>query len=229
MALEMDTVRCIPSSRLSPILSTLISYVACHYHLRIKLPNATPPTGEVDQKLWMLLTRHVADTKKNSDYIALRVENEFDRRISQQKIDRIAEAVSWTGLMPAYLYLSGSGVISQGSFTNSTHVLVSARGSCRTRLEDSYVGFSSYLQAQVSAEEIRDGSLSLIASYDGEAEEVGFTITAFSTIPSVSWDETPTKLPFSHKVRTTLPPPQLIVPSPFFSLILSLVVLETDI
>lgn len=93
-------------------------------------------------------------------------------------------------------------------------MLVSVRG--RIQIEDSYVGFSSHLQAQVSAEEIRDGSLSLIASYDGEAEEVGFTITAFSTIPSLSWDETPTKLPFSHKVRTALSPPQLVVSSPFF-------------
>ena len=94
MALQMDTVRCIPSSRLSPILSILISYVACHYHLRIKFPNTIPPAGEVNQKLWVLLTRHVADTKKNSDYIALRAESEFDRLISQQKIDQIAEAVS---------------------------------------------------------------------------------------------------------------------------------------
>lgn len=58
----------------------------------------------------------------------------------------------------------------------------------------------------MSAEEIREGPLSLIASYDGESEEVGFTITVFSTIPSLSWDETPTKLPFSHAVRTTLSP-----------------------
>lgn len=65
----------------------------------------------------------------------------------------------------------------------------------------------SNLQARVSTEEIREGSLSLIASYDGEAEEVGFTITAFSTIPSLSWDETPAKLPFSHKVRIALSPP----------------------
>ena len=107
MALQMGTVRRIPNSRLSPILSTLIPYPACHYHLRIKFPNTLPPAGEVNQKLWVLLTRHVTDTKKNSDYIALRVETEFDRRISQQKIDQIAEAVSKTGLMSVYLYLSG--------------------------------------------------------------------------------------------------------------------------
>jgi len=57
--------------------------------------------------------------------------------------------------------------------------------------------------ARASAEETREGSLSLIASHDGETDEVGFTITAFSTTSSLSWDETPTKLPFSHKVGGT--------------------------
>ena len=73
-------------------------------------------------------------------------------------------------------------------------------------LKDQHTELPSYLQARVPAEEIREGSLSLIASYDGGAEEVGFTVTTFSTIPSLSWDETPTKLPFSHKVRTALSP-----------------------
>lgn len=54
----------------------------------------------------MLLTRHVTDTKKNSDYIALRVESEFDQRISQQRIDQIAEAVSGVGSMLARVILS---------------------------------------------------------------------------------------------------------------------------
>ena len=84
---------------------------ACHYHLRLKFPNATTPAEETGRKLWVLLTRHVTDTKKNSDYIALRVESEFDQRISQQRIDQIAEAVSRAGSMPAWINLSVVGDI----------------------------------------------------------------------------------------------------------------------
>ena len=105
----MDTVRCIPGFRLLHSFSTMISYTACHYHLRIKFPNTTPSVGGTNQKLWVLLTRHVTDTKKSSDYIALRVESEFDRGVSQQKIDRIAEAVSRTGLVPTWVRSSDVG------------------------------------------------------------------------------------------------------------------------
>jgi hypothetical protein len=106
---RVDTVLSIPGSGL---LSTLISCQACHYHLRLKFPNTTSPAEGKGQKLWVLLTRHVTDTKESSDYIALRVESEFDRRISQQKIDQIAEAVSGTGLMPTWVYLPGVGDVS---------------------------------------------------------------------------------------------------------------------
>ena len=109
MMLQVDTVQCIPDSRVLLSFSTVISYPACHYHLRIKFPDSTFPIGEASRKLWVLLTRHVTDTKKNSDYIALRVESEFDRSVSQQKIDQIAEAVSGTGLMPTWMHLSGVG------------------------------------------------------------------------------------------------------------------------
>lgn len=43
---------------------------------------------------------------------------------------------------------------------------------------------------------------------------MGFTITVFSTVSSLSWDETPTKLPFSHKVRVTLSPRLMLLSSP---------------
>jgi hypothetical protein len=57
-----------------------------------------------------------------------------------------------------------------------------------------------FSQVQATPQEIKEGSLSLIASYDGDLEDVGFTLDVYSTVANVSWDESPNKLPFFHKV-----------------------------
>jgi hypothetical protein len=44
-----------------------------------------------------------------------------------------------------------------------------------------------------------EGVLSIIASYDGAYEHVGFTIVAYSTVP-VSWDKNIPKAPFTTEV-----------------------------
>jgi hypothetical protein len=204
----MDTVRYTPGFGRLFTFQTLITGLASHYHLRLKFSNTTSPAWDTSRKLWVLLTRHVANTKENSDYIALRVESEFDRRISQQRIDQIAEAVSRIGLIHARVNSSGAG----STLSGLIHKFDPCVGKSTALRQMFLCSILACLQARVSAEEIREGSLSLVASYDGEVEEVGFTITAFSTISSLSWDETPTKLPFSHKVRVTLSPP-LILPS----------------
>ena len=41
--------------------------------------------------------------------------------------------------------------------------------------------------------------LNLVASYDGEASEVGFTINAFASLP-ISWVEDMASFPFKEKV-----------------------------
>lgn len=41
--------------------------------------------------------------------------------------------------------------------------------------------------------------LSILASYDGPFDEVGFTIKAYSPT-AISWDKQIPKVPFSHKV-----------------------------
>ena len=101
MVLQMDMVKYIPGSGLLFSFGTLIPYLASHYHLRVKFPSPPISAGDTGQRLWVLLTRHVTNTKENFDYVALRVESEFDRRISQQRIDQIAEAVSGICLSPA--------------------------------------------------------------------------------------------------------------------------------
>jgi calpain-7 len=45
-----------------------------------------------------------------------------------------------------------------------------------------------------------DGTLSILASYDGAFEDVGFTISVYSTV-AVSWDERIPKGPFTSKVN----------------------------
>lgn len=43
--------------------------------------------------------------------------------------------------------------------------------------------------------------LSLVASYDGDDDNVGFTIDAYASIP-ISWIKETTALPYNEKVRT---------------------------
>jgi len=69
--------------------------------------------------------------------------------------------------------------LSQETYTNSTHVLT------RTRL-------SKVENA---------GVLSVLASYDGDAKEVGFTVTVFSSEDvGIKWNETVVVPPYTTKV-----------------------------
>ncbi|KAG0708685.1 hypothetical protein DFH29DRAFT_891533 [Suillus ampliporus] len=111
---------------------------ASTHHLRL---NYQKDASEADPEIWVLLTRHLRDTRRTSEYIALNVQ-EDDTVLGD----------------PEHIAL-------KSNYTNSTHVL------SRVKLD----------QTQTS------GSLSLLACYDGQFEQVGFTITAFSSI-AISWD-----------------------------------------
>ncbi|KIK39167.1 hypothetical protein CY34DRAFT_770204 [Suillus luteus UH-Slu-Lm8-n1] len=118
-------------------------------------PNTNPTevdnNGKGDStetEIWILLTRHLYDTRRTSEYIAMNVQ-EDDMVLGDPDTDKLNE---------------------QSNYTNSTHLL--------SRIK------TSQFQSHTS------GSLSLLACYDGQFDQVGFTVTAFA-YPSdvvVSWD-----------------------------------------
>ncbi|KAK7057703.1 calpain catalytic domain-containing protein [Favolaschia claudopus] len=115
------------------------------------------------QEMWILLTRHVADTRRTSDFISLRAELEE--------------------------HLAGSTDISEptklatkGTYTNSTHVLVRAK-----------LPISS------------SGTFSVFAAYDGQAAEVGFSLSVYAPgSVQIAWDERVVTPPFTSKVEGAL-------------------------
>ncbi|KAF8962724.1 hypothetical protein BDZ97DRAFT_1702205 [Flammula alnicola] len=118
--------------------------------------------GRSDEEIWVLLTRHVVDTHRMSDFVALRVDMEDD-------------------LMPGTSFLENQRTLSsKGTYTNSTHILT------RTRIPTSQ----------------RSGILCISASYDGDAREVGFTLTAYAKDRTkVSWIDNKSIPPYTTTVE----------------------------
>ncbi|KAJ8581144.1 cysteine proteinase [Rhizopogon salebrosus TDB-379] len=110
---------------------------ASTHHLRLNYKQTTTQINP--SEVWILLTRHLRDTRKTSEYIALNV----------QEDDTILGDFEHVAL--------------NSNYTNSTHVL------SRVKVDQ------------------RSGSLSLLACCDGLSEEVGFTVTSYSSI-ALSWD-----------------------------------------
>ncbi|KAJ6590028.1 hypothetical protein DFH09DRAFT_1307482 [Mycena vulgaris] len=129
-------------------------------HLRLKFNSMS---RNAEEEVWVLLTRHVVDTRRTSDFISVRAQLEDDLTGSADSGDH-------------------RKIATKGTYTNSTHVLA------RTRLA---------LQSS--------GSLSVFASYDGHASEVGFTVSVYapSTV-NIAWDEKVPAPPFSWKVDGSL-------------------------
>ncbi|KAI0070564.1 cysteine proteinase [Panus rudis PR-1116 ss-1] len=120
-------------------------------HFRLSLKAEIDPSDSNDHEVWVLLTRHVVDSKRKGEYISLssQVKDVVDRNISQLK----------------------------GAYTNSTHVLVKSRVS------------------------LDSPELSITASYDGNYDNVGFTITAYSNRP-LSWVRETVYLPYTEKISS---------------------------
>ncbi|KAG1739095.1 uncharacterized protein EDB91DRAFT_1237555 [Suillus paluster] len=130
---------------------------ASTHHLRLNYQKDPSDANEIE--IWVLLTRHLRDTRRTSEYIALSV----------QEDDTI--------------FGNPEDVALKSNYTNSTHVL------SRIKLS----------QNQTS------GSLYLLACYDGQFEEVGFTITAYSySSIAISWDTVVPPPRYTHKIDGTL-------------------------
>ncbi|KAJ3487156.1 hypothetical protein NLI96_g3727 [Meripilus lineatus] len=117
-----------------------------HFQLALK---ATDDVFQGEHEIWVLLTRHVADTRAQSDFVSL-----------------YAESGDLLDVNAAHL---------KGAYISSTHVLVKA-------------SISRFFPV-----------LSLVASYDGDDDNVGFTIDAYASIP-ISWIKETTALPYNEKV-----------------------------
>ena len=83
---------------------------------------------------------------------------------------------------------------SQGEYISTTHVLVSHP--CFSTVAERKA-HDNCLKVKTEYDP-RNPTLSLVASYDGEYDDVGFTISVYACRP-LSWGEGPTKLPF-HEV-----------------------------
>ncbi|KZP13760.1 cysteine proteinase [Athelia psychrophila] len=123
---------------------------AAHRHLRLMVQPSPGAERDLNQDVWVLLTRHQADSSRKAEYIALHVHDEDEDRLDIQSIAEKAR------------------------FTSSVHTLV------RTRVPEA------------------TKALSILASYDGPFEDVGFTLSVY-TSHAVSWDKTTSRPPFMHK------------------------------
>ncbi|KAJ7725649.1 hypothetical protein DFH07DRAFT_758588, partial [Mycena maculata] len=129
-------------------------------HLRLKFANTS---RDAEEEVWILLTRHVTDTRRTSDFVSLMVQLEDNFAGSAVPGDQ-------------------RKIATKGTYTNSTHVLA------RSRLP-----FQS------------SGSLFIFASYDGQAAEVGFSLSVYApSTTSITWDESVPAPPFTSKIEGTL-------------------------
>ncbi|KAF9048647.1 hypothetical protein BJ165DRAFT_1343091, partial [Panaeolus papilionaceus] len=116
--------------------------------------------GTDDEEVWILLTRHVTNTERTSDFISLLVDIE-DSSIADKVSIQKQQSLS-----------------SKGTYTNGAHFLT------RTRIPASQ----------------RSGILDISASYEGDARDIGFTITVLAKENiNISWRENPRPPAYSSK------------------------------
>ena len=78
---------------------------------------------ETSEEVWVLLTRHVVDSSRTSEFISMEVEIEDEFRNYSKTVDQTTIAAK-VGEFYVDSYHSSYCSVFQGTYTNSTHILV---------------------------------------------------------------------------------------------------------
>ncbi|THH18691.1 hypothetical protein EW146_g2354 [Bondarzewia mesenterica] len=146
------------------------------------------PSGSAELKaaydVWILLTRHRTDTRQANEYISLQADYEDTRT---------GDAGGFSGIPTT-----------KGFYTNSPHVLVRhftlAFGLV---MHVSPILYNQVRETIYSTQLFESGWLSITASYEGDKEDTGFTVAAYSELP-MQWETSARSLPYEQKVAGTL-------------------------
>jgi hypothetical protein len=152
--------------------------------------------NETLEEVWILLTRHVVDSRRISEFISLKVEIEDELTSNSKAVDhttisaKVRELMLW--VITVLISKSVTGHVyeqytrSCPSFYTRPLAFVMIVPQVRTRI----------LPSQKS------GVLSIFTSYDGGSTEIGFTLTVYAGENFVvAWDEQVAKPLFTNKVN----------------------------
>lgn len=168
-----QAVKCVP---------VLILEIASSRHLRLDL-DALGDLGSV----WILLTRHVVNREIKSGYIALHV-----------NIDASTELGDVLHIAPKVCRFVKFIDIVEQSTTNRSLIRVAHKSWWITVMTQLLWELTRVFQLRLDS--LSSSLLSVTAAFDGDQENVGFTLTVYCTSATPKWRPMPTTAPYNTKV-----------------------------